>query len=155
MTSSRRRARSSTTPLSTASIPARIRSRSFVKSWVMSHHIKSAPGTFWPVESYEEMEIVGRNSAYAEFYKPGTGRVSAASLTNEELERRLKQLVASESEATGDVVEHVAEFERRRLFSPKSFPTMFEYCTKTLGYSGSAAYLRIYAGRLANQYPEI
>ena len=101
------------------------------------------------------MEISGRNSAYAEFYKPGTGQVSAASLSNEELERRLKQLVASESEATGDVVEHVAEFERRRLFAPKSFPTMFEYCTKTLGYSGSAAYLRIYAGRLANEYPEI
>lgn len=101
------------------------------------------------------MEITRPNSAYAEFYKPGTCRVPAAKLTNEELERRLKQLVASESDATGDVVEHVAEFERRRLYAPKRFPTMFEYCTKTLGYSYSAAYLRIYAGRLANRYPEI
>jgi len=85
------------------------------------------------------MEILGRNSAYAEFYKPGTDRIAAVGLTDEELERRLKQLVASESEATGDVVEHIAEFERRRLYAPKSFPTMFEYCTKILGYSYSTA----------------
>lgn len=32
---------------------------------------------------------------------------------------------------------------------------MFEYCTRTLGYSEGAAYLRIYAGRLAREYPEI
>jgi hypothetical protein len=52
-------------------------------------------------------------------------------------------------------VEHIAEFERRRLFAPKKFPTMFEYCTRTFGYSEGAAYLRIYAGRLSIQYPEI
>jgi len=101
------------------------------------------------------MEILNPNSAYAEFYKPGTARVPAKGLTDEALERTLKILVASESAATGDVVEHIAEFERRRLFAPKSYPTMFEYCTKTLGYSDSSAYLRIYAGRLANQYPEV
>jgi len=32
---------------------------------------------------------------------------------------------------------------------------MFDYCMKVLGYSEGAAYLRIYAGRLSLQYPEI
>jgi len=86
---------------------------------------------------------------------PGTARVPAARLSNEALERALASLAAAESEATADVVEHVAEFERRRLFAPKSFPSMFEYCTKTLGYSEGAAYLRIYAGRLSREYPEL
>jgi hypothetical protein len=86
---------------------------------------------------------------------PDAARGAVARLSDRELERRLLSLVASESEATADIVEHIAEFERPRLFAPRSFPSMFEYCTKLLGYSEGAAYLRIYAGRLAIEYPEI
>lgn len=102
-----------------------------------------------------KMEIASRNSSHEEFLKPGTPSVSVKGLSDIELERRLSHLVAVESDATSDIVEHIAEFERRRLYAPKRFPTMFEYCTQTLGYSEGAAYLRIYAGRLSNQYPEI
>lgn len=101
------------------------------------------------------MDLATANSSREEFYMSGTERVPAARLSNEALERALASLAAVESEATADVVEHVAEFERRRLFAPKSFPSMFEYCTKTLGYSEGAAYLRIYAGRLSREYPEL
>src|SRR5476649_1164247 len=98
---------------------------------------------------------LARDSSREEFYMPGTPRPPAALLSNDSLERRLTSLVAAESESTADVVEHVAEFERRKLFAPKSFPSMFEYCTKVFGYSEGAAYLRIYAGRLSREYPEI
>lgn len=86
---------------------------------------------------------------------PGTARLPASRLSDEELERSLSSLASAEAEATADIVEHIAEFERRRLFAPKSFPSMFAYCTRILGYSEGAAYLRIYAGRLSTQYPEI
>lgn len=87
---------------------------------------------------------------------PAGGASSAVSrLSDIELERCLSSLVSMEAEATAEVVEHIAEFEGRRLFAPKSFPSMFVYCTKVLGYSEGAAYLRIYAGRLSREYPEI
>ena len=95
------------------------------------------------------------NSSCEEFYIPGTPRPPAALLSNDDLERRLASLVAFESGSTADVVEHIAEFERRKLFAPKCFPSMFEYCTKVFGYSEGAAYLRIYAGRLSLEYPDI
>jgi hypothetical protein len=108
--------------------------------------------TFSPARSYNGMDIPN-DSSREEFYMPGTLR--PASLSNEELERRLAELVSAESESTADVVGYIAEFERRRLFAPKSFPSMFDYCTKVFGYSEGAAYLRIYAGRLSLEYPEI
>lgn len=86
---------------------------------------------------------------------PGTARPCVPRLPDDALERGLTALVAAESEATADVVEYIAEFEQRKLFAPKSFPSMFEYCTKVFGYSEGAAYLRIYAGRLSREYPEI
>lgn len=95
------------------------------------------------------------NSSREEFLMPGTARLPASRLSDEELERSLSSLASAEAEATADIVEHIAEFERRRLFAPKSFPSMFAYCTRILGYSEGAAYLRIYAGRLSSQYPEI
>jgi hypothetical protein len=98
---------------------------------------------------------IARDSSREEFYMPGTRRPPAALLSNDGLEQRLTSLVSAESESTADVVEHVAEVERRKLFAPKSFPSMFEYCTKVFGYSEGAAYLRIYAGRLSLEYPEI
>jgi hypothetical protein len=101
------------------------------------------------------MNLTPRNSSHEEFLMPGASRVPVKGLSDHELERRLLRFVAVESEATADIVEHIAEFELRRLFAPKRFPTMFEYCTKTFGYSEGAAYLRIYAGRLSIQYPEI
>jgi hypothetical protein len=86
---------------------------------------------------------------------PGTARVPAARLTDGDLEQGLSRLVAAECEATAEIVEHITEFERRRLFAPRSFPSMFDYCTRMLGYSEGAAYLRIYAGRLSLEYPEV
>lgn len=101
------------------------------------------------------MDIIRTDSSREESLKPGTARVPASRLTDGDLERGLSGLVAAECEATADIVDHIAEFERRRLFAPRSFPSMFEYCTKRLGYSEGAAYLRIYAGRLSLEYPEI
>jgi hypothetical protein len=101
------------------------------------------------------MEIIAGNSSHEEFLKPGTELTQADKLTDDELERNLLRLVAAESESTADIVAHIAEFEVRRLYAPKSFPGIFEYCTRVLGYSEGAAYLRIYAGRLSRHYPEI
>lgn len=103
---------------------------------------------------------------YLKYLKPGTAaqhhpiegerpRSDPSRLTDAELEARLGKLVSAECEATADVVEHIAIFEDRMLFAERGFSSMFEYCTKKLGYSEGAAYLRIYAGRLSLKYPDI
>ncbi|MFH1726373.1 MAG: hypothetical protein ABII00_17315 [Elusimicrobiota bacterium] len=50
---------------------------------------------------------------------------------------------------------HLAEFDWRRLHERQGFPTLFEYCTRELGYSESSAGKRIVAARLARRLPPL
>ena len=50
----------------------------------------------------------------------------------------------------------IIEFgERRRLHARHAYPSLFEYCTKVLGYSEDAAYKRTRVARAAIDRPEI
>jgi 5-methylcytosine-specific restriction endonuclease McrA len=68
---------------------------------------------------------------------------------------RLSGLVGQERENLGDVVDHLAEVDRRDLALDRGFPSLFHYCVKELRYSESAAFLRIRAARASRQFPRI
>lgn len=53
------------------------------------------------------------------------------------------------------IIAHLAELDARRAAAETSYPTLFAYCTKVLGYSEAEAFLRIRAARQAKRFPRI
>ena len=76
-------------------------------------------------------------------------------LTNEALVDALKKAVKAETNATADVVRHLAEFDRRGLYKDHGYPSLFAYCTQELRYSEDAACKRIAAARAGEAAPEV
>jgi hypothetical protein len=77
------------------------------------------------------------------------------SLGDEALLARLKSLVAQERKHLAGVLACLGEVDRRRLFAPRGFQSMFDYCFLELRYSEGAAYRRIHSARAAREFPEI
>lgn len=82
-----------------------------------------------------------------------TTRLSA--LSNRELLSRLQTLVRKERSTTLDILLHLNEVERRNLFLELGYGSMFDYCTRHLKYSASAAGRRIQTARCLRQFPEV
>ena len=76
-------------------------------------------------------------------------------LSGSELLARTKSLVAEERRISADVLHHLCEIERRRIFAEAGFSSLFTYCIGELKYSEGAAYRRINAMRLLKECPEI
>ena len=74
---------------------------------------------------------------------------------NTQLIEKTKMLVQEEKRLTLEILHHLREIERRRLFAEMGFSSLFEFATKNLGYSPAAAYRRIEAMRLLTEIPEI
>ncbi len=64
-------------------------------------------------------------------------------------------LVKEERRITGLVIENLQKIFDQRLFLRMGYSSMFDYCTKALGYSESCAYRRISAVKLVKEIPEI
>lgn len=69
-------------------------------------------------------------------------------LTNENIVTQLKNLVAEERKLTAKILEYLREVERRNIFLEMGYPSLFEFCTKELGYAEGSAHRRISAMRL-------
>src|SRR5437870_4327573 len=82
-------------------------------------------------------------------------RMDLRPLTDDALLARLEQLVRQERESAADVVEHLAETDRREIVLDRGYTALFEYCVKKLRYSEAAAFLRIRAARAVNDFPRI
>ncbi len=80
---------------------------------------------------------------------------SIREITDEELEARLRRLAGAERKAMIWLLIHLAEFDRRRLYADRTYPSLFAYCTKVLGYSEQGACKRIQAARAAARFPVI
>jgi len=52
-------------------------------------------------------------------------------------------------------IAHIAEFDRRKLYVPEGYPSMFEYCVRELKLSEGGTYRRIRAARAARKHPAI
>jgi hypothetical protein len=76
-------------------------------------------------------------------------------LTDKALLLQTKNLASKEREITTEVLHHLKEVEKRRLFSDLKYSSMMEYLLKELGYSEAAAGRRLQASRILKDIPEI
>ncbi len=70
-------------------------------------------------------------------------------LTDEQLIASLCDLLGRNRQLTSAVVLHLAEVEARQLHLAAACSSMFDYCTRVLGFDEAAAYNRIQVARLA------
>jgi 5-methylcytosine-specific restriction endonuclease McrA len=76
-------------------------------------------------------------------------------VTNGVLLRELNTILARDREATAEVLLYLAEVERRQLFAPEGYPSMFTYCVEALHFSEDIACKRLRAARAAQKFPVI
>lgn len=77
------------------------------------------------------------------------------SLANAALIAELERLVRTSHQATAEIIAHIAEVDRRKLYLDHACSSMFVYCTRRLRLSEQAAYRRIRVARAARELPEI
>ena len=78
---------------------------------------------------------------------------SLTSIPDDELLRRLAELLGQSRRVESDLVAHVGEVDLRRLYARQASPSMFSYCTEVLHLSEAEAYLRIAAARASREHP--
>lgn len=83
------------------------------------------------------------------------GMANLRQLTNDELVENLKTLKGNEDHLLVSILEHIQEFENRKLFLEHGHPTLYSYLTKSLGYSENEAYRRIESARMLRTAPEL
>ena len=74
---------------------------------------------------------------------------------DDELLRRLAELLRESRHTEADLVAHIGEVDARRLYAREASPSMFAYCTEVLHLSEAEAYLRIAAARASREHPMI
>lgn len=77
------------------------------------------------------------------------------SLNDKDLLSSANQAVATERSALTQVLHHLREIERRRLYSDLGYQSLFDYCVGELKYSEGAASRRVQAMRLFKELPEL
>src|SRR6186713_2423521 len=78
---------------------------------------------------------------------------SMPTLSDRELLARMPTLVRTERAASAEVVAHLMEIERRRLYLGEACSSLLGYCRERLGYSEDAALKRMRVARLALVVP--
>ncbi|MFZ5893092.1 MAG: HNH endonuclease [Myxococcota bacterium] len=76
-----------------------------------------------------------------------------SSLSNAELLARMPVLALQDRAATADVIEHLMEIDRRKLFLGQACSSLSAYCRERLGYSEDEAAKRVRVARLARAIP--
>jgi hypothetical protein len=76
-----------------------------------------------------------------------------AEISDDDLLRRLAELLQQSRRVESDLVAHIAEVDERRLYAREASPSMFAYCTEVLHLSEAEAYLRIAVARASREHP--
>jgi len=76
------------------------------------------------------------------------------SLTDDELVAAIRRLVGQRSELIAELVEHIAEFDARRLYAKHACSSTFAFCQR-LGLSESQSYKHMAVAKAARSYPVI
>ena len=76
-----------------------------------------------------------------------------SAMKDEAFAQSLQRAARRERMAIADVVEHLAEADRREWHLRKGFPGLMNYCVARLKYSQEAAGKRVTAARLVRKYP--
>jgi hypothetical protein len=77
-----------------------------------------------------------------------------SALSDRELLARLPEVRGLERRAIADVIAHLAEVERRRLYLAEACSSMYTFCIERLGYSENEAHTRLQVARLCSRFPE-
>ena len=78
-----------------------------------------------------------------------------STLSDNLLVTTLISLSKEETKATAQLLLHLAELDRRKLYRQLGYPSLFTYCVQKLKYSESAAKRRITASRCMTKFPEV
>lgn len=81
--------------------------------------------------------------------------IESKRLSDGELNLKIKSLAAEERKLTKEILLHIAEVDKRRLFLRMAYASLFDYLTKEIGYSAGAAHRRIDAARLIQKLPDV
>ncbi len=76
-----------------------------------------------------------------------------ARLSDDELLRRLSDVLAQSRRVESVLVVHIAEVDQRRLYASQASSSMFQYCVDVLHLSKAEAYSRIAAARASREHP--
>ncbi len=75
-------------------------------------------------------------------------------LSNDNLITAVRSPVKEERRITREILDHINEVARRKLYADLGFSSTFDWLVKDLGYSESAAYRRMQAARVLQAVPE-
>jgi len=75
------------------------------------------------------------------------------SLSDRELLARMPPLVCAERTASAEVIAHLVEIERRRLYLGEACSSLYAYCRERLAYSEDEALKRVRVARLVQKVP--
>ncbi len=78
---------------------------------------------------------------------------SFSKVSDDELLRRLSELLQNSRRVESELVAHIGEVDARRLYAREAASYMFAYCTDVLHLSEHEAYLRIGAARASRKHP--
>ncbi|MBL6988876.1 MAG: HNH endonuclease [Bacteriovoracaceae bacterium] len=81
--------------------------------------------------------------------------MNTAHLNDSQLLNNTKILVKKEHLISIEILDHLAEIERRKLYCYLKHSSLFAYCQGELGFSEQEAYRRIDAMRLSKKLPEV
>src|SRR6185369_1524134 len=85
-----------------------------------------------------------------------SGDMQAISLVSDaDLLVLMPGLVLAERARSADVIEHLVEIDRRRLFLGQACHSLSCYCVERLGYSEDEAGKRVRVARLAKRFPRV
>ncbi|MCM2278269.1 MAG: hypothetical protein NDJ89_09355 [Oligoflexia bacterium] len=77
------------------------------------------------------------------------------SLSDPELLTQTRLMVSRERELTTELLWHLREVERRRLYAEQGYSSMFDYVTRGLGYCEGSGVRRLQAMRLLKELPDL
>jgi 5-methylcytosine-specific restriction endonuclease McrA len=77
---------------------------------------------------------------------------SISTISDDELLRRLSALLKKSRRVEAELVAHIGEVDRRRLYASRA-SSMFVYCVEVLHLSEAEAYLRITVARASRKHP--
>ena len=80
---------------------------------------------------------------------------SLHSVSDSDLLSRMPALVLAERAAAAEVIAHLMEIDRRRLYLDQACSSLYRYCMHRLGYSEDEALRRVRVARLARKLPRV
>jgi hypothetical protein len=80
---------------------------------------------------------------------------SLKKLSDNDLLIRLKKCRGAERAVLLKILRYLNEIERRRLYVPRGYSSLYDFCTDYLRYSRSAAMRRIHAARCIARFPQV